>query len=229
MKLHFTSSYHSEGNSQTEHTNQTLEQYLQVYCNYQQVNWAELLLLAEFSFNNVPNATTSVSPFFTNKGYHLNITVYPGQKVFVKAKYFHTICPSKKLSEKYLGPYEIIAQPGSHSFTLQLPDSMCDVHSVFSVSMLELSTPNPFPTCSALPPASVVIDGEPEFEIAHIVNSKIDWCQACKLLYKVIWLGYKDTEDKSSWLPASKLEHAPKLVADFHAAYPHKLGPLSSL
>ena len=34
MKLHFTSDYHPEGDGQTEHTNQTLEQYLQVYCNY---------------------------------------------------------------------------------------------------------------------------------------------------------------------------------------------------
>ena len=34
MKLHFTPSYHPEGNRQTEHANQTLEQYFQVYCNY---------------------------------------------------------------------------------------------------------------------------------------------------------------------------------------------------
>ncbi|KXN87107.1 hypothetical protein AN958_09195 [Leucoagaricus sp. SymC.cos] len=31
----------------------------------------------EFTFNNVPNATTGVSPFFTNKGYYPNIAVYP--------------------------------------------------------------------------------------------------------------------------------------------------------
>ena len=36
MKLDFTSGYHPEANSQTEHTNQTLEQYLRHYCNYQQ-------------------------------------------------------------------------------------------------------------------------------------------------------------------------------------------------
>jgi len=35
MQLHFTSDYHHKGNGQTEHTNQTLEQYLCVYCNYQ--------------------------------------------------------------------------------------------------------------------------------------------------------------------------------------------------
>jgi len=161
IRLHFTSGYHLEANGQAEQTNQTLEQYLCVYCNYQQDNWSELLPLAEFAYNNAPSATTGVSPFFTNKGYRPNLLVYPerdiassqardfiinldklqsilkteitnaqrqykpsadshqqqpldfqaGQSVFVKSQYFCTTRPSKKLSEKYLGPYEIIAQP----------------------------------------------------------------------------------------------------------------------
>src|SRR6266481_5175925 len=49
MKLHFTSGYHPEGDGQTEQTNQTLEQYLRVYCNYQQDDWSGLLPLAEFA------------------------------------------------------------------------------------------------------------------------------------------------------------------------------------
>src|SRR5882724_1774553 len=77
MKLHFTSRYHLKGDGQTEQTNQTLEQYLRVYCNYQQDNWSELLPLAEFAYNNTPNATTGITPFFANKGYHLNLNVHP--------------------------------------------------------------------------------------------------------------------------------------------------------
>ena len=57
--------------------NQTLEQYLHVYCNYQQDNWSELLPLMEFVYNNALSTTTSVSPFFANKGYYPNITVHP--------------------------------------------------------------------------------------------------------------------------------------------------------
>jgi hypothetical protein len=34
MKLHFTSGYHLEGDGQMEHINQTLEQYLHIYCNF---------------------------------------------------------------------------------------------------------------------------------------------------------------------------------------------------
>ena len=57
--------------------NQTLEQYLCVYCNYQQDNQSELLPLIEFAYNNALSATTGVSPFFANKRYHPNITVHP--------------------------------------------------------------------------------------------------------------------------------------------------------
>jgi len=34
MRLYFTSGYHLEANGQAERTNQTLEQYLHIYCNY---------------------------------------------------------------------------------------------------------------------------------------------------------------------------------------------------
>src|SRR5207245_2348851 len=77
INMHFTSRYHQEGDGQTEHANQTLEQYLHVYCNYQQDNWADLLPLAEFAYNNSPSATTGVSPFFANKGYHPNLSIHP--------------------------------------------------------------------------------------------------------------------------------------------------------
>jgi len=168
MILHFTSGYHLKGDGQTEQANQTLEQYLHIYCNYQQHKWSELLPLSEFAYNNALSATTGVSPFFANKGYHLNISIHPehdlssalacdcaidlnelclflqeemclmqqryqgpvdvhwiptldfkvGEQVFVKAKYFRSTRPSKKLSEKNLGPFEIIARPGSHSITI---------------------------------------------------------------------------------------------------------------
>ena len=173
MKLHFTSGYHSEGDGQTKRTNQTLEQYLWIFCNYQQDNWYTLLLLVEFAYNNTPSATTRISLFFANKVYHLNLTVHPkrdlasscardlvvnfkelhqefkstiseaqlryqgptnakrspapnftvGEQAFIKAKFFHTTQPSHKLSDKFLGPFEILAKAGTHSFTLQLPDT----------------------------------------------------------------------------------------------------------
>jgi len=87
-------------------------------------------------------------------------------KVFVKAQFFQTTQPSNKLSEKYLRPYEIIAQPGTLSFTLHLPESMCSVHPVFHVYMLEPATSNTFSERIQLAPAPVIIDREPKYEIS---------------------------------------------------------------
>ena len=43
--------------------------------------WSYVLPLAEFSYNNTPSATMGVSPFFTNKGYHPNFSVYSNCKL----------------------------------------------------------------------------------------------------------------------------------------------------
>ena len=276
MKLHFTSGYHPEGNRQTEQFNQTLEQYLRVYCNYQQDNWADLLPLAEFSYNNAPSATTGVSPFFANKGYHLNLAVHPerdlsstraceytvdleslyeylhtemaaaqqryqgpadakrlappnfkvGDQVFVKAKYFWSTQPSKKLSKKNIGPYPIIAQVGLLSFIIRLPDSMRAVHPVFHVSQLKLATPNVIPNRVQPPPPPVEVDGKPKYKIAEILDSKLDHRRRqCPLLYLVRWAGYEGTDEETSWLVANELGHASELISDYHASYSDKPGP----
>ena len=112
------------------------------------------------------------------------------------------------------------------SFTLHLPDTMKAIHPVFHVSMLEPAIPNTFQQHSEPLPAPVIIDREPEYKISKIVDSKIDHQRVCKLLYKVIWLGYEDTDNDSEGLPATELEHAKELLSDFHLQYPSKPGPL---
>jgi hypothetical protein len=76
MKLHFTLGYHLEGDGQMECIYQTLEQYLQIYCNFQQNNWHSLLPITEFCYNNTPSSTTGVLPFFANKGYNPVFTIH---------------------------------------------------------------------------------------------------------------------------------------------------------
>ena len=92
--------------------------------------------------------------------------------------------------------------------------------------MFKPTTSNTFSERIQLAPTPVIIDGKPEYEISRIVDSKIDHRQACKLLYKVIWLGYENTGDKSEWISASKLTYAANLVSNFHITYSTKLGPL---
>ena len=99
---------------------------------------------------------------------------------------------------------------------------MCSVHPVFYVSMLELTISNTFSKRIQPASAPVIIDREPKYEISQIVDSKIDCQRACKLLYKVIWLGYEDTGDESEWIPTSELTHTTNLVSNFHIIYPAK-------
>ena len=43
MRLYFTSGHHPSANGQVERVNSALEQYLRIYCNYEQDNWSTLL------------------------------------------------------------------------------------------------------------------------------------------------------------------------------------------
>jgi len=153
-----------------------------------------------------------------------------GDQVYIKAKYFWSTQPSKKLSEKNLGPYTIIVQVGSLSFMLHLPDSMHVVHPVFHVSQLEPAIPNTILDWIQPPPPPVEVDGEPEFKISEILNSKVD-CRhkMCKLLYLVCWSGYKGTDKETSWLLAMELGNTTELLEDYHVCYPDKPGPLASM
>jgi hypothetical protein len=149
-----------------------------------------------------------------------------GQQVFIKAENIRTTRPSKKLSEKYLGPFDIIAHPGTHSFTLQLPEHLCAIHPVFHVSQLEPSVPNTIPNHTQPPPPPVKINDDIEYKIAKILDSKIDNWRKCKLLYYVWWAGYEGTDEENSWLLANELDHVQEVISDFHTRYPNKPGPL---
>jgi len=71
--------------------------------------------------------------------------------------------------------------------------------------MFKPATPNTFQQCSEPPLAPVVIDRELEYKISRIVDFKIDCQRAYKLLYKIIWLGYEDTDNDSEWLLVTEL------------------------
>ena len=108
-----------------------------------------------------------------------------GDKVFIKSDNSHTTQLSKKLTEKFLGPFEILAQVSSISFTLHLPNSMRGIHPVFHISMLEPSAPNEFLNQTETLPPPIVINREMEFEISEILDSKIDKRCKCRLQYLV--------------------------------------------
>ena len=68
IERRLSTGFHPQTDSQTERTNAILEQFLRAYGNYPQDNWNELLLLAEFAYNNGFQETIKTTPFHANYG-----------------------------------------------------------------------------------------------------------------------------------------------------------------
>ena len=65
-----STAYHPQTDGQTERVNQEVEQYLRIFINERQSDWAEWLPMAQFAYNDKVHSSTGQSPFFLNYGQH---------------------------------------------------------------------------------------------------------------------------------------------------------------
>ncbi|KAL5519677.1 hypothetical protein ACEPAH_1360 [Sanghuangporus vaninii] len=157
-----STAYHPQTDGQTERVNQELEQYLRLYVNHRQSDWADWLALAEFAYNNREHSATKLSPFFVNSGVHpvgftgirtsssnmsaeefakhvkgihelaqanlvkanedmkrfydrhagKSMEYEVGSKVFLDGRNIKTTRPTKKMDDKWFGPFEIVEKGG---------------------------------------------------------------------------------------------------------------------
>jgi hypothetical protein len=77
VKSKASTAYHPQTDGQTERLNQTVEQFLRCYVNYEQDNWVALLPLAQMAYNGSKNATTGMTPHFANYGKEIEIERAP--------------------------------------------------------------------------------------------------------------------------------------------------------
>ena len=125
-----------------------------------------------------------------------------------------TVTPSKKLSHKRLGPYMVEKRVGDLDYRLKLPP-LVPVHPVFHVSLLSPYATSSIPGRKHPEPPPVEVEGEEEYEVERILDSRIF---RRGLQYLVKWKGYDDSQ--TTWEPARNLTHAPDLVQDFHVRQP---------
>ena len=145
---------------------------------------------------------------------HPNISI--GDKVWLLRRNLKTHRPSDKLDYRRLGPFLVDKQINEVAYRLDLPTSM-KIHPVFHVSLLEPYKESTIPGRLQVPPPPIEIDGEEEFEISEILDSRIN---RRKLEYLVHWQGYEVSE--RTWEPVANLDNAPEMIEDFHRQYPTK-------
>jgi hypothetical protein len=67
-KSKLSTAFHPQTDGITERMNQTIEQYLRCYVNYQQDDWVKWLPIAQFAYNNSTNSATGITPYYANYG-----------------------------------------------------------------------------------------------------------------------------------------------------------------
>ena len=75
-KTKLSTAYHPQTDGQTERTNQELEQFLRIFVNHRQDDWADWLAIAEFSYNKIHSSTQN-SPFFLDTGINPRMGIEP--------------------------------------------------------------------------------------------------------------------------------------------------------
>ena len=71
IKRRLSTAFYPQTDGQTQRQNSTIEEYLPAFVNFEQNNWARLLLMAKFAYNNTKNSSTGHTLFELNCGYHL--------------------------------------------------------------------------------------------------------------------------------------------------------------
>lgn len=94
MKTQFSTAFFPQIDCLTEKQNSKIEVYLQVLVNYKQNNWAKLLLIAKFIYNNAKNLSSGYTLFELYYSYYPYVIFDEDINLQYKSK------PAKKLSAK---------------------------------------------------------------------------------------------------------------------------------
>lgn len=140
-----------------------------------------------------------------------------GERVYLSAKNLKSDRPSRKLSDQWKGPYDILEKVGN-SYRLKLPEGS-RIHDVFAPDVLTKDPNNPLPGQENPKPGGERIAGQEEYVVEEVLAVKL---YRGILKYRVSWVGH---DPDPEWYPASNLIGSPHKLRDFHASYPHQPGP----
>ena len=139
-----------------------------------------------------------------------------GDKVFLDGRNINTDRPTKKMEDKWFGPFEVIEKVGASAYRLRLPRGWKTVHPVFNIISLKPANEPVFESQKKPPPPPpIIVDNEEHYEVESILNSRI---HRRRLEYHVKWVGYNEP----TWEAAADVEgSADEAIADFYQKHPN--------
>ncbi|KAJ1597993.1 hypothetical protein NDA14_001269 [Ustilago hordei] len=189
VKHSLSMAYHPQTDGQTERVNQVIEQYLRMYCNYEQNDWANLLDTAAFVYNNTVHNSIGVSPFFACYGWN------------PKA---HPDIP-QQLGVNDPGHFEYLMDGKERCKYLQEQIREAQWRSVDEYNRKHKDIEFK-PTIPSLP------DEDLNFEVKALINKH---SHNGTTEYKVLWRGY--SEEAASWEPVENL-NCPDLIQEYEVS-----------
>ena len=192
---------------------ETLEQVQMTSSNLSAEDFARHIKdVNELAKSNLERAAEDMKRFH-DRHTGTSITYNVGDQVFLDGRNMSTSRPTKKMDDKWFGPFKIVEKVGASAYRLKLPSTM-KVHPVFNEVLLKPAHAPTFESQKTLPPPPpVIVENEEEYEVDEIIDSKL---HHGKLQYLVKWTGYNEP----TWQPESDVTNAKDAVDEFYRKHP---------
>ncbi|UTT89457.1 hypothetical protein NDA17_006493 [Ustilago hordei] len=223
VKHSLSTAYHPQTDGQTERVNQVIEQYLRMYCNYEQDDWANLLDTAAFVYNNMVHNSIGVSPFFACYGWNPKAHPDIPQRLGVNDPGRFEYLMDGKERCKYLQEQIREAQRRSvDQYNRKHKDIEFKVGDMVYINRRNWKTRRPTPKLDTWfagpypvqeqPTIPSLPDEDLDFEVEALINKH---SHNRTTEYKVLWRGY--SEEAASWEPVENL-NCPDLIQEYEVS-----------
>ncbi|KAJ1575078.1 hypothetical protein NDA15_006784 [Ustilago hordei] len=207
----------------TERVNQVIEQYLRMYCNYEQNDWANLLDTAAFVYNNTVHNSIGVSPFFACYGWNPKAHPDIPQRLGVNDPGRFEYLMDGKERCKYLQEQIREAQRRSvNQYNRKHKDIEFKVGDMVYINRRNWKTRRPTPKLDTRfagpypvqerPTIPSLPDEDLDFEVEALIAKR---SHNGTTEYKVLWRGY--SEEAASWEPVENL-NCPDLIQEYEVS-----------